>query len=452
MAPNIGIKSAPSEALDHYLSQHGGHSSLELLRDEKIRDGFPAATTHAQVTASADSAVLGPAGEPTSNEDNTDPNAAAQSASDLGENLEIILAYSNEQPTYEQAAVKKERPRTTGQHRRGKSFYSAQEGKILPLYNEDANESGQITKFAEVDPKESLMPHHESISHILQKQQGELLEKALKETESIAREEQEWAVVEKQLAEDLSFTKTIGELLQSADFQQHNDYMAEEESLPLLNRRVIPFGDGAHLVLPISMLPKPSDQPQANLFNPMNTAGQQSTPFEQIALRGTAISAEIPIEVSSHMSKPVSHSVESFPTSDNVGLPSASIETVIVPETKSNIESVPKPIAKRIPISVTTSRTRSKTTKRRSSLASTTQTPSETLNIEEIQSQTTPGAVTRIPEFSPEAMANIDLINGDITEPFLRDQGVRALSSEPKMTAGGKHFFILFFLQNIPLM
>lgn len=187
MAPNIPVGRIESETLVHSLRQHDSRESTEVIRDDKIEN--------------LDLRKIDPSPK--------EINEQIESVNKKSQGSEILtsiidqpnLPVKNNTFVAPMATV----PNHSGTGFQlqdtpiGKSLISLIGADNLPIRPQDSEFKIEKTiGQGASDPKESL-------------------KRTFVDTLSVAQEEQEWALVEKELAKELSFTKTLQEILQSVD-------------------------------------------------------------------------------------------------------------------------------------------------------------------------------------------------------------------------------------------
>lgn len=485
MAPNLSGGRVRSEALDRFLGQHDSHASLEVTRDDKQEN----------------SEMLN--NDPINTQTSGQPVAIDEDAADV--TLETFVITESSIPRTDSIIVQptliksKTIPVVPFTHPESQvTTIDSGVANNPPSFISQSNISGfrpdtdmrtlkQITVQANTDPEVSLIRHDADIGRVLHNQQGALLEKALKETISIAKEEEEWAVVEKQLAEDLSFTKTIEEILQSADnnakpFDTTDDQtLTIREILPLTDRAIVPNvprrRNGA-LFATSSGSPPVSRSSQTATNRP--SLAKRTTHARQDARSNRSYSSLSPISIqvttpstyianvhNFHERLPeipsfpliAGHGIQTDAIASSANIKSAQDKSIQSSTTKSKpvVNNSNLPVTSTDSIYLSTPRRKLSSSRRRNS-KNKPQSPdtisqsefddsvaSETQSLGSVASYVddstiapTGGGILRIPGHAPESPADLNLVHHDLSLPFLRGQGARVLSPESSMTAEGE--------------
>ena len=498
MAPNQSSGSAPSEALDHFLSLHDSGESLESFRDEKIDLRTDLESTKPQIslnlqTDTSSSNTMKFSSDTTFENDELDSTTEYPTVPIVEDIIVMNVDKADKtltvpfQPDVNAGLPAKEigTKVTISDSSRPTSFGKSLFGAIRPIsvpprvQTFETESSKFMQNQGKISPEESLLAHDASVQEALKKQQQDLLEQALKEEISVLQEEETWAVAEKQLAEDFSFAKNVDELLQSAGESdtQVTDPMAQD----------VYFEDSLTSE-PISTNPATYEDKLNKLFTGMGIASSIPTssgsppPLENLSDSATIrpiLSKRLPIflqlqksEFSPNLDRsensPVSIDIPPATTSHQKRLPSKQlvpVTTIASDSTEgiiirlhgdSKVADVLRyridegrksinPSSKDIPSATTSTARRRKTTPKRKIQSSSTRpslaTASSTISPKVIEFSPTPplpSGILRIPGHAPEEPADLTLVHHDLSLPFLKDQGARVLNPNSAMSAEGK--------------
>ena len=458
MAPNIARKTAPSEALDFYLSKHTSHHSLELDRDEKPlhkpmdnnKSLVSQENNSVEITTDVENVILSAdiqnEAEKISVEDaNLKDTKPVIVIPNRGKSLKTVENNERNLPSY---TVEDTQKRFQNSDESVAHLNSDDLGTYANLENSRQEEDSfktlrDIKKYANAHPEETLIAHDQSHTRELQQQKDHLLEQALMEPISIAREEQEWAEVEKTLAGDFSFARTLGEMLQ----YDINDMSYDTENgRHMFAKRVIPFGDGGHLVLPPSMVKEPTTKSISGTNYDIRDSSIKKRP-------GVAVKSHREIEVKPdypsdpYESRQAEEAILNRDSklsdkidSDLDNIHYDIIDYIVSSNNTNGINPLPLSLninQTNISIDTTTQLGRSKVTMRRKNVTSTsTMKPVSEAILP--QGQKTP--------YTPEGIAQLNLVHHDLTEPFLRDQGAKELTPNNMTAMGESSFRFLFVL------